>query len=324
MTAPLLEVRGITVDFPVHGGEVHAVRGVDLTVHSGEVVGVVGESGCGKSATMLAVLGLLDAGVRVGGSVRFRGQELLGHKRALRSLRGGRVSMIFQDPMTSLNPVLTVGRQIAEAIAVHQRLPRSAAYRKAVELLDLVAIPDAARRMRSYPHELSGGMRQRVMIAMAIANDPDLLIADEPTTALDVTVQAQILQTLADVRAERDLAIVLITHDLGVVAGIADSVHVMYAGRMVEEGSVAGVFYRPNHPYTVGLLRCLPRLDRRDAELAPIGGMPPSLRGRLAGCAFAPRCPHAEDRCTTEDPQLRAVDSTTVACHLAPIKLVRR
>jgi oligopeptide/dipeptide ABC transporter ATP-binding protein len=232
--------------------------------------------------------------------------------------------MIFQDPMTSLNPVLTVGRQIAEAIAVHQRLSRSAAHRKAIELLDLVAIPDAARRMRSYPHELSGGMRQRVMIAMAIANDPDLLIADEPTTALDVTVQAQILQTLADVRAERDLAIVLITHDLGVVAGIADSVHVMYAGRMVEKGSVADVFYRPNHPYTIGLLRCLPRLDRRDAELAPIGGMPPSLRGQLAGCAFAPRCPHAEARCTTEDPQLRAVDSTTVACHLAPIELVHR
>jgi oligopeptide/dipeptide ABC transporter ATP-binding protein len=315
---PLLSVRDLHVGFPTRDGVVHAVRGFDLDVAPGEVVGVVGESGSGKTTAMLALTGLLDDGATVSGSVRFDGREIIGQRSLLRQLRGGRIGTIFQDPMTSLNPVLPVGRQIAEAVLAHQRIGARAATRRAVELLELVSIPDAPRRAKSHPHELSGGMRQRVMIAMSLANDPDLLVADEPTTALDVTIQAQILGILAGIRAERRLAIVLITHDLGVVAGLADRVTVMYAGRVVESNDVFGLFERPRHPYTRGLLRCLPRLDRPRRELTPIGGAPPAMIALASGCAFAPRCAHADERCAAEDPALLSSAHGLLACHHSP------
>jgi peptide/nickel transport system ATP-binding protein len=319
-TQPLLEIRDLHVRFAVRGGEVHAVRGLDLTVHRGEVAAVVGESGSGKSASMLAALGLLDVNAAAAGSVRFDGREVLGGPPAvLRALRGGRIGMIFQDPMTSLNPVLDIRRQIAEAVITHQRVSPRQAESKAVDLLEMVAFPDAAQRSRSYPHELSGGMRQRVMIAMALANDPDILIADEPTTALDVTVQAQILELLHSLRLSRELAIVLITHDLGVVAGLADRVHVMYAGRIAESGPVVDIFHRPQHPYTVGLLASLPRLDRPERELVPIGGVPPRLHEAPVGCAFAPRCSFAVDSCRSQEPPLEPVGESLVACTVLPM-----
>ena len=318
---PLLEVRGLDVRFHVSGGSVHAVRGLDLAVRRGEVAAVVGESGSGKSATMLAALGLLDPNATVQGSVRFDGVELIGAPGSvLRTVRGGRIGMIFQDPMTSLNPVLTIGRQIAEAVITHQKVSPKQAEAKAVELLEMVTLPDAKNRVRAFPHELSGGMRQRVMIAMALANDPDILIADEPTTALDVTIQAQILQVLRSLQVERELTIVLITHDLGVVAGLADTVHVMYAGNVVESGPVVDIFHHSNHPYTAGLLASLPRLDRPERELVPIGGMPPSLRDEPEGCAFAPRCRHAVATCSSRPPQLQTVDALRVACDVLPFR----
>jgi oligopeptide/dipeptide ABC transporter ATP-binding protein len=227
--------------------------------------------------------------------------------------------MIFQDPMTSLNPVLPIGRQIAEAVLTHRRVSTREAERRTVELLEMVTFPEAQRRLRSYPHELSGGMRQRAMIAMALANDPDILIADEPTTALDVTVQAQILDVLRQARLHRELAIVMITHDLGVVAGLADTVHVMYAGQLVESGPVVPIFHAPQHPYTAALLASLPRLDQPDRPLDPIGGVPPSLMQRPIGCSFAPRCRHAVDDCSNSEPVLAASPTTTaVACHVRP------
>ncbi len=315
----LLDIRGLDVRFHVTGGSVHAVRGLDLSVRRGEVAAVVGESGSGKSATMLAALGLLDPNATVQGSVRFDGIELIDAPGSvLRGVRGGRIGMIFQDPMTSLNPVLTIGRQIAEAVITHQKVSPKQAEAKAVELLETVTLPDAKNRVRAFPHELSGGMRQRVMIAMALANDPDILIADEPTTALDVTIQAQILQVLRSLQADRGLTIVLITHDLGVVAGLADTVHVMYAGTVVEAGPVVDVFHRSNHPYTAGLLASLPRLDRPERELVPIGGMPPSLRNEPVGCAFAPRCRHAVETCTVQVPRLQSVGALAVACDVLP------
>ncbi|HEU0101886.1 MAG TPA: ABC transporter ATP-binding protein [Mycobacteriales bacterium] len=314
----VLDIHDLTVSFAGDGRALHAVRGIDLAVRPGEVVGVVGESGSGKSAAMLAVLGLLAEGATATGSVCFQGEDLLTASPArLRALRGGRIGMVFQDPMTSLNPVLTVGHQVAEAVGVHTRgLGRRALRDRSVELLERVAIPDARRRAQSYPHELSGGMRQRVMIAMAIANDPALLIADEPTTALDVTIQAQILDVLGRLREEQGLAIVLITHDLGVVAGIADRVHVMYAGRIVEHADVDELFAAPHHPYTQRLLACLPRLDRR-LELEPIGGLPPSLAALPLGCGFAPRCREVREICLTDDPALLPVERSAVACHVA-------
>jgi oligopeptide/dipeptide ABC transporter ATP-binding protein len=319
-SSSLLEIRDLDVRFTVRGGQVHAVRGLDLTVHRGEVAAVVGESGSGKSASMLAALGLLDVNAVASGSVRFDGVELLrAPSSVLRGIRGGRIGMIFQDPMTSLNPVLEIRRQIAEAVITHQHVTPKQAESKAVELLELVSFPDAARRARSYPHELSGGMRQRVMIAMALANDPDILIADEPTTALDVTVQAQILDLLRSLRQSRELAIVLITHDLGVVAGLADTVHVMYAGRIAESGPVVDIFHRPQHPYTAGLLASLPRLDRPDRELTPIGGVPPRLYEEPEGCAFAPRCQYAIAACCDAEPILRPVNDSLVACVVLPM-----
>jgi oligopeptide/dipeptide ABC transporter ATP-binding protein len=316
---PLLDIRDLHVRFAVRSGQVHAVRGLDLTVHRGEVAAIVGESGSGKSASMLAALGLLDVNAVAAGSVRFDGTELLGASSSvLRSIRGGRIGMIFQDPMTSLNPVLDIRRQIAEAVITHQQVTPRQAEAKAVELLETVSFPDAVRRARSFPHELSGGMRQRVMIAMALANDPDILIADEPTTALDVTVQAQILDLLRSLRQSRDLAIVLITHDLGVVAGLADTVHVMYAGRIAEAAPVVDIFHRPQHPYTAGLLASLPRLDRPDRELMPIGGVPPRLYEEPEGCSFAPRCQYAVESCRRLEPALQSVDVSLVACSVLP------
>ena len=315
---PVLSLRGLTVDFMVGDREVHAVRGVDLDVHRGEMVAVVGESGSGKSTVMLAVMGLLAANAKVSGEALLDGTDLLRiAPSALRSIRGSRVAMIFQDPMTSLNPVLTVGRQLSEAIVVHRSMSKSAATELAHDLLEMVAIPHARSRLRNYPHELSGGMRQRVMIAMAMANDPEVLIADEPTTALDVTIQAQVLEVLDRLRRERNLAIVLVTHDLGVVAGVADSVHVMYAGNLVEQGEVRNVFYHPAHPYTQGLLACSPRLDHDSVDLIPIPGSPPVLTELPEGCAFAPRCPQAIARCSSEVPVLRELGTTRAACLVA-------
>ncbi len=320
MSEPLLKLDGLSVDFAVKAGVVHAVRGVDIEVRRGEVLGIVGESGSGKSATMLALLSLLAPNATVGGSARFDGKEIIGATGSqLRALRGGRIGMIFQDPMTSLNPVLTIGRQIAEAVEVHQpHLRPKQVIARVQELLEMVAIPNAYERQRAYPHELSGGMRQRVMIAIAVANDPELIIADEPTTALDVTIQAQILEVLDQLRRRTNTALVIITHDLGVVAGVADHVNVMYAGKVVERGTVDDVFYRGEHPYTTGLLACLPRLDRRDVDIEPIGGAPPLLDRHPTGCSFAPRCRAVQPACNDGEPVLRNIGATDVACHLAP------
>ncbi len=315
----LLAIRNLEVAFAAGGRELPAVRGIDLDVGPEELVAVVGESGSGKSVSMLSVLGLLGPTARISGSIAFDGTELVAAPAAqLRAVRGRRIGMIFQDPLTSLNPVHTVGRQLAEAVLVHNPRQRKRAAARAGELLELVSITDVGRRLRNYPHELSGGMRQRVMIAMALANDPDLLIADEPTTALDVTIQAQILEVIAAVQRERRLAVVLVTHDLGVVAGLAQRVVVMYGGRVVEQGGAVDVFHRSNHPYTRGLLGCLPRLDRR-LDLVPIGGAPPSLDRMPAGCAFHPRCRLVMDRCRTEQPPLVDHATTTAACFAAPL-----
>jgi peptide/nickel transport system ATP-binding protein len=316
---PLLQIRDLEVTFRTRAGRVRAVRGIDLDAAHGEVLGLVGESGSGKSVSMLAVMGLLPPGARVTGSIKLGGRELLGLSRQeLRQLRGSRVAMIFQDPMTSLNPVLPVGFQVAEAVRVHShRVSRRELRRRVVELLQLVSIPRAADRLESYPFEFSGGMRQRVMIAMAIANDPDLLIADEPTTALDVTIQAQILEVLAELQRESELGLILITHDLGVVAGLVQRVAVMYAGKVVERGGVDDVFYAPSHPYTQGLLACLPRLYEPNREIERIPGSPPSMLRVPRACAFHPRCVHAQDVCRVEEPALRRVNATEAACHFA-------
>ena len=323
--SPVLSMDDLHVTFDTYAGSVPAVRGVSLDVYPGEAVAVVGESGSGKSVTMLAVLGLL-AGARVSGSARFGDAELIGLEHArLRTIRGAGVSMVFQDPMTGLDPVLTIGRQLGLVMRAHQPgLSKRAARARAVELLDKVAISQPARRCDAYPHELSGGMRQRVMIAMAIANDPDVLIADEPTTALDVTVQAQIMDLLGTLQREHGLALVLITHDLGVVAGTADRVAVMYAGRIVEHGAVRSLFRSPGHPYTRGLLECLPRLDRRQELRAAIPGVPPSPQALPPGCPFAPRCGLARPSCADAEPVLTPNGTTEVACSvLAPAGAVR-
>ena len=320
----LLEVEQLTVDFPAG---VRAVRGVTFQLSRGESLGIVGESGSGKSATSLAVLGLLPRGTRVGGSVRYRGEELLGcSETEYARVRGAKIAMIFQDPMTSLNPVYPVGYQIAEAVRAHHRGSKRAARERAVELLATVGIASAAQRAQSYPHELSGGMRQRVVIAIAIAGDPDVIIADEPTTALDVTVQAQVLEALSAARSATGAALLLITHDLGVIAGRTDRVGVMYAGRLVESGSVDDVFYRPRAPYTLGLLASLPRLDAPGRQrLTPIPGTPPSPADPAPGCAFAPRCPLAQDLCREREPELTPVAAQgaghLAACHF-PDRLV--
>ena len=310
----VLSLRDFRVTFNTLLGPVQAVRGVDLDVHAGEIVGVVGESGSGKSVTFLGLMGLLPKSAAISGSATVRGTELVGASRKLmRTVRGKRVAMIFQDPLSALNPTHRIGNQIVEMIRAHQDMPKSAAMTRAVELLDMVGIPQPDQRARQYPHEFSGGMRQRVMIAMAIANDPEVLIADEPTTALDVTVQAQILEVLQRIQRELGSAIVLITHDLGVVARVADRVQVMYAGRPVERASVHDVFAHSVHPYTQGLMASLP--STAGERLLPIPGSPPNMLRPPPGCAFAPRCVHAQPKCTDgAPPALALVGTNETAC----------
>jgi peptide/nickel transport system ATP-binding protein len=307
----VLEVDNLEVSFPTEDGLVRAVRGVSYRLHPGEVLGIVGESGSGKSVTSLAIMGLLPKNARITGSVKFRGQEMLklGDKE-LSKIRGKGLAMIFQDPMTSLDPVYKVGYQIAETVRQHDKnVSSKAAKARAVDLLELVGIPNASDRARSYPHEFSGGMRQRVVIAIAMANQPDIIIADEPTTALDVTVQAQVLEVLNTAREETGAATVLITHDLGVVAGVADRMLVMYAGRVVESGPVDNVYYTPRMPYTLGLLGSLPRLDEIEkTKLTPIKGSPPSMVNPPPGCPFGPRCPLHIQRCDEAEPPLFEVE----------------
>ena len=313
ITEAVLSLRDFRVSFQTLNGEVQAVRGVDLDVGAREMVGVVGESGSGKSVTFLGLLGLLPPSAKITGSGTVAGVQLVGApNKVMRSVRGKRVAMIFQDPLSALNPVQKIGVQIVEMIRSHEDTPKAVAYRKAVDLLGIVGIPQPAQRAEQYPHEFSGGMRQRVMIAMAIANDPEVLIADEPTTALDVTVQAQILEVMQRIQHELNTAIVLITHDLVVVARVVDRVQVMYAGRAVERGDVESLFRECSHPYTRGLLASLPALGRD--RLVPIAGSPPNMLRPPPGCAFAPRCPHAQSRCTAELPELRPFKSGETAC----------
>jgi oligopeptide/dipeptide ABC transporter ATP-binding protein len=316
----VLEIRDLHVTFKTEDGLVYAVRGVDLDLTAGEVLGIVGESGSGKSVTMLAVLGLLPRTATITGSAKFRGEELIGRKpKELQQIRGAKISMIFQDPLTALNPVHKVGSQIVEAIQAHNDLSGRDAWDRAVELLDSVGIPRPEVRAGQYPHEFSGGMRQRAMIAMMIANDPDVIIADEPTTALDVTIQAQILELLKKVQERTKTAVVFITHDLGVIARIADRVQVMYAGRVAEIGQVDDMFGRSRHPYTRGLLASLPALAARTGRLQPIAGSPPSMLFPPPGCAFHPRCPLAHAICSEEQPPLREIGAPgqRSACYFA-------
>jgi peptide/nickel transport system ATP-binding protein len=322
MTEPLLRVEELRVEFPTEDGVVHAVDGIAYEVHRGRTLGIVGESGSGKTVSSLTTMGLTRAqGARISGRILFEGLDLLAlPAERMRALRGGELAMVFQDPLSSLHPLHRVGGQLVEAIRAHRQVSRRAAREQAVALLELVGIPDPQRRVDAYPHELSGGMRQRVMIAMALANEPKLLIADEPTTALDVTVQAQILALLSRLQQELGMAIVLVTHDLGVVAEMADEIAVMYAGRIVERGSTEQILAAPQHPYTWGLLRSIPTLERpRDERLVPIEGRPPSLIHRPSGCHFHPRCPHARPEHARIDPRLEPVpgeDGHAVACLL--------
>jgi peptide/nickel transport system ATP-binding protein len=314
---PLLEVRDLSVRFDTDERTVHAVDRMSLDLAAGEVLGIVGESGCGKSVTALSILGLLPKTATVTGSVRFEGAELLGAPGSqLRKIRGRQISFVFQEPMTSLNPVLRVGHQVEEVLREHLNLSRSAAKERVVELLDLVHIPDPRRRIDEYPHQLSGGMRQRVVIAMALACDPKILIADEPTTALDVTIQAGILDLLRELRARLGTAIVLITHNLGVVADLADRVVVMYAGRKAEEAAVGELFAHPQHPYTIGLLGAVPRAgSARNGRLQEIPGRVPSLAEPPGHCAFADRCPRADEQSWSSVPELRLIrPDHVVAC----------
>ena len=318
---PLLSVRDLRTEIDTENGTVTAADGVSFDLHSDEVLAVVGESGCGKTVLALSILGLLPrrTGRITGGQVLFDGEDLTGATpERLREIRGAEIAMIFQDALTGLHPLRRVGDQIVEMIRAHERVPRAIARRRAVDLLDLVGIPAPDRRADSFPHELSGGMRQRVMIAMAVALEPRVLIADEPTTALDVTVQAQVLETLARISGDLNGSILLITHDFGVVASAADRVMVMYAGRLVEQGPVVDVYRRPRHPYTAGLLAAMPRIDDVPGDLLRIAGTPPSLIHPPPGCRFAPRCGFATDVCVAESPRMRVSppdSGVTVACH---------
>ena len=323
---PILDVRGLKTVFKTRGGEVHAVNSVSFTLKPGELLGVVGESGSGKSVTMMSLIGLLPsppADVR-GGQVLFGGRDLLQTtEKELRAIRGSDIGFVFQDPMTSLNPVFNVGFQIMEPLRRHMGMTRAQAAARALELLELVGIPDPKRRLGDYPHQFSGGMRQRVMIAIALACDPKVLIADEPTTALDVTIQAQILELVKDLRQKLGMAIVWITHDLGVIAGIADRVMVMYGGQVVEHGAVADVFADPRHPYTRALLETIPRLaGARSARLKVIEGQPPMLASVPTACPFMARCGHAMARCARENPERRPVGGNhDVACFWDPAEV---
>jgi peptide/nickel transport system ATP-binding protein len=311
--APVLRLRDFRVTFPTHFGDVKAVRGIDLDVGAGELVGIVGESGSGKSVTFLGLMGLLPRSARIEGSATVGDTELVGAPtKVINRVRGQRVAMIFQDPLSALNPVHRIGDQIVEMIRSHQKMSKKQAWDRSVELLDIVGIPQPRDRASQYPHEFSGGMRQRVVIAMAIANDPEVLIADEPTTALDVTVQAQILDVLQRIRREMQTAIVLITHDLGVVARVADRVQVMYAGRAAERGDVMSIFDHPSHPYTRGLLSSLPTLGTE--RLSPIPGSPPNMLNPPSGCAFRTRCTYAIPACAEGLPELVPFGDLQTAC----------
>ena len=318
----LLEVSNLSVQFETPDGTVTAVNGLSFELERGQTVGIVGESGSGKSQTVLAMMGLLASNGRASGSARFDGQDLLSlSPKALNSIRGNRVAMIFQDPMTSLNPYLTVERQMTEVLELHKGMTRAQARVRAVQALDAVKIPEAARRLGMYPHEFSGGMRPRVMIAMALLCEPDVLIADEPTTALDVTVQAQIIALLRELQREHGTAIVMITHDLGVVAGLCDQVMVLYGGRVMEQGSAESIFYQPTHPYTVGLLGAIPRIGQDGNTLLAIPGAPPNMAHLPPGCPFSERCSWAEPRCAGDRPTLISVPEQAGvmrACHRSP------
>jgi peptide/nickel transport system ATP-binding protein len=319
----LLEVRDLTTCFKVDGGEFTAVDGISFSVESGRTLGIVGESGCGKSVTSLSIMGLLPKGQGriAGGSITFDGVDLVQLSTpAMRALRGNRIAMIFQEPMTSLNPAFTIGDQLIEAIRCHRDLDHAAARAHAIEMLRRVRIPSPEQRMDAYPHKLSGGMRQRVMIAMALSCEPQLLIADEPTTALDVTIQAQVLELMRTLRADTGAAIMLITHDLGVIAELADEVVVMYAGRVVERASVERLFAEPQHPYTIGLLGSIPKLHLKQTRLAAIEGQVPTPMTVMAGCRFAPRCPFSDAQCEAAAPSLTELaTSHFAACWKAPL-----
>lgn len=317
----LLHLDGLKTYFTTRGGDVRAVDGVDLDILPGETVGLVGESGSGKSVTARSILRLLATPPAryAGGKITFKGRNLLDlAEPEMRKLRGGQISMIFQDPMTFLNPVYTAGEQVAEAIRLHQGKSKHEAREQAIALFRTVGIPNADQRYDAYPHQLSGGMRQRIMIAIALSSRPDLLIADEPTTALDVTIQAQILELLRSLQREFGMSILLITHDLGVVAEMCERVAVMYAGRIVEQAPVDALFANPQHPYTIGLMRAIPRADLEDAAPTPIEGSPPDLLNPPSGCRFHPRCPHRQAICVTDDPRLRDLEpGHRSACHFA-------
>ncbi len=313
LSAPLLEVDDFKMYFHTQDGVVKAVDGVSFTLDLGETLGVVGESGSGKSVTAMSMLGLvpMPPGRIHGGDVRFKGESLVTmSEKSLQKIRGNHIAMIFQDPMSSLNPVYRVGKQVGEGLTIHKGYSKKQAFARAIELLDMVGIPNAASRARDYPHQFSGGMRQRAMIAMALACDPEILIADEPTTALDVTIQAQIIELMEEMQERTGAAIIMITHDLGVVADMADRILVMYAGAPVEYGTTDDIFYRPLHPYTWGLLRSIPKHTDEHQPLTPIKGNPPSLIDLPPGCDFAPRCPYAQPKCTEETPLLVPVGSS--------------
>jgi len=318
--APLLEVEGLKVDFRTRYGVAHAVNGVNFGVRPGETLAILGESGCGKSVTAQAVMGIIDSppGFITGGEIRYRGVDLLKlPEEDRRKIRANHIAMIFQDALSALNPVFTVGFQLAELFRKHRGTSRAEGKRRAVELLDLVKIPGAAQRVGNFPHQFSGGMRQRVMIAMALALDPDVLIADEPTTALDVTVQAQIMKLLSDLQAERNMGLILITHDMGVVADVADRISIMYAGRIIEEAPVHDIYATPAHPYTKALLESIPRLDQKGQDLNVIRGLPPNLANIPRGCSFNPRCRYVKDECRVDPPPpvYDVSANRTSACH---------
>ncbi|HEX5541250.1 MAG TPA: ABC transporter ATP-binding protein [Micromonospora sp.] len=319
-SAPLLEVKDLQVEFRTRDGIARAVNGVNFHLQPGETLAILGESGCGKSVTAQAIMGILDTppGFVTGGEIRYRGVDLLKLPEAeRRKVRANKIAMIFQDALSALNPVFTVGFQLAELFRKHRGMSRQDAKTRAIELLDLVKIPAARQRVNDYPHQFSGGMRQRVMIAMALALDPEVLIADEPTTALDVTVQAQVMGLLAELQRERNMGLVLITHDMGVVADVADRISVMYAGRVVEEAPVHDIYASPAHPYTKALLQSIPRVDLKGQELAVIRGLPPALTMIPTGCSFNPRCGYTQDVCRTDPPPQRnaVAPGRTSACH---------
>lgn len=327
MTEPLLQLEDISVSYPTASGSVQAVRGVTLTLRGGEILGIAGESGSGKTQLMLSILGLNGPRAQLSGSVLYRGQELLGLRPAeLNKVRGARIAMVFQDPATALNPYVTIGQQLGEVMRVHAGASAREARERAIEMLEAVQVGDPRRRLRQYPHELSGGMRQRVVIAMALMGAPEVLLADEPTTALDVTVQAQILQLLRELREQRGIAILLVTHDMGVIAELADRVAVMYAGRVVEQTGVEELFAAPRHPYSEALQFCVPRLEGSASHRLPsIPGSPPDPAALPTGCAFAPRCAYRMAICDTESPQL--VETSTghwkACCYEQPLDRLR-